>query len=153
MNIYLIRHGEADRPEPDAEKELTPAGKTSLVNQLTIWKNYIQEFDYIVSSPKKRTIQTAEYISEQFLKDHNNFLKDDKVGPGSKIEDIIELANILDAEDIAFTGHLPDVENHLSDLISNSGMQARFKPACLAKISFEGKAGKSKGTLELFLNS
>jgi phosphohistidine phosphatase SixA len=153
MNIYLIRHGKAERNQRSGEKELTQIGKEKVQANTNIWKNFIPKFDYLVSSPKTRAVQTAETIAEAYEIKKENFMIDDKVSSGSKVEDIIELANSLDAEDIGFVGHLPDVANHLSDLISNSGMQADFDTGGIAKVTYEGKAKLKMGVLQLLLKS
>lgn len=153
MNIYLIRHGQAERSQDSGEKELTQTGKEKVEKNTKLWKHLIPKFDYIISSPKKRAVQTAETIAEAYNIGKDNFIVDDKISSGSKVEDVTELANSLDSEDIAFVGHLPDVQNHLADLVSKSGMQAEFSTSGIAKVKYEGKAKLKMGILELLISS
>lgn len=107
MNIYLIRHGDAEKAvvgKKDFDRELTQSGKLKMKAACESWKNLIDKFDFIVSSPLVRTIQTAQIISETFGI-MNKIIPDRKLSPGCRVENIIEIANSLGGEDIAFVGH------------------------------------------------
>lgn len=153
MNVYLIRHAEAEKittNKKDSERQLTEGGKTLLHNAVKNWKNGIPKIDILISSPYLRAKQTAEIISEQFeLKD--KFYVDNKLAPGCKTKDIIEIANMFNSDDIAFVGHQPDLSEHLEMLISSETVSLTFKPAAIAKISFEGRVKEQKGTLKFLL--
>ncbi len=153
MNIYLVRHGDAEKislNKKDSERELTAAGKTKLKNAAAAWKQYVPPFDYLVSSPLARALQTAKVI-EEFFEVKNEMIVDRKLSPGSSTNDIIEIANSLNADNIAFVGHQPDFSEHVSNLISSGGANVDFKKAALAKISFHGKVHLSRGVLEFLI--
>ncbi len=153
MNIYLIRHGEAvraDAGKKDFDRELTPAGELKTKTAAANWKYFIDNFDYIISSPLVRAIQTANIIAEIYgMK--AKVITDKKISPGSKSESIIEIANSLDCKDIAFVGHQPDLSEHLSNFISAKGASVEFKKSAIAKISFSSKARLAKGILEFLI--
>lgn len=153
MNVYLIRHAEAERISPlikDSERTITAEGKKALENAIKFWKVAISQIDILLSSPYLRAKQTAEIVSENFgLTD--KFFVDNKLAPGCKTKDIIELANMFKVEDIAFVGHQPDLSEHLEALISDQNINISFKPATIAKINFEGKVKPQRGTLKYLL--
>ena len=152
MNIYLIRHGDAEKSSPakkDAERKLTPEGISAIESAAEGWKNIISSFDYIVSSPLKRAVQTAEIIAKVF--NYSDEIITDKRIAGGRIDDIIEIANSLEGKEIAFIGHEPDFSNYVSSLISSSGAFLSFKKGMIAKISFDNKVRLSKGNLEFLI--
>lgn len=153
MNIYLIRHGEAERSSSgtgDFERKLTKEGKLQVRLSAEKWKSVIKSFDYIISSPLTRAVQTAKIIAEVF--DYNEeIIKDDRLSSGGTTEGLIQIAESLDGDDFAFIGHQPDMSQHVSTLISNSGAHVEFKKAAIAKISFHNRVQVSRGELEFLI--
>jgi phosphohistidine phosphatase SixA len=153
MNLYLIRHGDAERISgevQDFNRKLTPEGEFILRAAVKNWKNLIPSFDHIISSPYIRAIKTGKIIASEYnLLD--KFDTNDKLSCGSKTEDIIEIANSLDGKNIALIGHEPDFSNHLSKLISSTVAFASFKKGAIAKIIFNNKAALSRGVLEFLI--
>ena len=153
MNIYLIRHGDAEKSsigKKDFDRDLTASGITKLKTAVVNWKVLIDNFDYIISSPLVRARHTASLIAEvyEFKKE---IILDKKLSPGSKTESLIEIANSLSGEEIAFVGHQPDLSEHLSNMISSKGAYLDFKKSAIAKISFYNKAHLGKGMLEFLI--
>ena len=153
MNIYLIRHGDAEKAaigKKDFDRELTSSGKDKMISAVSSWKNLIEKLDCIYSSPLKRALQTAEIAAEEYgIK--SKIIVDKKLSPGCKSESIVEIANSEGKEDIAFVGHQPDFSEILSDLISNKGAYVEFKKGAIAKVVFGNKARLFNGTLEFLI--
>jgi phosphohistidine phosphatase len=153
MNIYLIRHGDAERTSPglsDFERKLTKEGKIQLKASAERWKNLVTGFDYIVTSPLTRAVQTAKIITDVF-EYNNEIIKDQRLGGGGNTEGLIEIADSLDGDDIAFVGHQPDFSQYLSDLISSGYARIEFKKAAIAKIYFHNRMQISRGVLEFLI--
>ncbi|HVO75969.1 MAG TPA: histidine phosphatase family protein [Ignavibacteriaceae bacterium] len=153
MNIYLIRHSDAEKSSEnikDNDRKLTPEGEQKAKICALGWKNIIKGFDFIVSSPLARAIQTAKIISEVF-EHKKDIVIDKRITCGTKTEDLIELANSLGGEEMAFVGHEPDFSEHVSRLVSISGAFVEFKKCAIAKISFQNKARIGKGILEFLI--
>jgi len=155
MNIYLIRHGDAETissSKSDHERELTSKGKESIKKAATGWKKIINNFDLIASSPYKRAVQTAEIIA--YVYNYTDKISTDKrIASGSKPHDLIDFIKSLDEKNIAVVGHEPDMSRNLSALVSPSGMYCEFKKGTIAKINFDGKIRSSAGTLEFIIPS
>ena len=150
MNLYFARHGEAENTAPDEKRRLSADGRVILKNSCKVWKNYVERFDIIISSPLIRAIETGKIIKSEF-ESNTKILTDEKLRPGCRSESIIELANSLNSETILFIGHQPDFGQIISQLISNSEVSMKIKAGAFAKISFEGKATFGKGRLEFLL--
>ena len=153
MNIFLIRHGKAEPASPakkDIDRELTEEGISIINRSAGFWKNRIISFDFIITSPFKRAVQTAEIIAE-LMNYKNDLIIDNVLSPGSSTRSVIQLAEVLNGDNIAFVGHQPDMSYHISSLVCNSQLNLKFSPASIAKISFKGNPNPGKGTLEFLL--
>jgi phosphohistidine phosphatase len=153
MNLYLIRHGDAEKISRDVQdfnRKLTPEGESILKDAVKNWKTLIPSLDYIISSPYIRAIKTAKIIASEYgILD--KFVANDKLSCGSKTDDILEIVNSLDGKNIALVGHEPDFSNHLSKFISSTVAFASFKKGAIAKIIFNNKAALSRGVLEFLI--
>ncbi len=154
MNLYLIRHAEAENPtilKSDFDRKLTQNGIEKFTQAVIGWKNLIKDFDYIVTSPYLRALQTAEIVSMHYPPGNGKLIQDSKLGCGSITDDIIEIIDSLKADNIALVGHEPDFSELVSALISNSGAFLNFKKGMIAKINFNGKIRKGSGILDFFI--
>lgn len=153
LNIYLIRHSDAEsvaKGLKDADRQLTEDGVKRIKEASLKWKVFLPEINFIVSSPYVRALQTAKIIAEVY-NCSDKVLVDKKIGCGSKTSDLVEIANSLEAEHIAFVGHQPDMSEHISSFISTNYAFAEFKKGTIARISFHNKAREGKGILEYLI--
>lgn len=153
MNIYFIRHGEAEptsEQQPHEERELTQQGILILKASAEMWKNYLTDIDIILSSPLKRAMQTAEIIKEAFdVK--TNIMQEISLLNGGQTEDLLNLAGSLGLNELALIGHQPDIGIHISLMIGANEINSRIPPATIAKISFNSNPGIGKGKLEFLI--
>lgn len=153
MNLYLVRHAEAEKTQPgkrDYERKLSKDGVKSIEYASSRWKYFINHLDHICASPYSRAVETAEIIALAF--DYKReIIKDKVLSAGSNTKDLIELVNALEGNDILIVGHQPDLSEHLSGLISSRGASIEFRKTALAKITFNGKADFSRGYLEYLI--
>jgi phosphohistidine phosphatase len=153
LNIYLIRHAQAEPTthlKKDRERELTAEGIQILKESATSWKNFITGFDFILSSPFRRALHTAEILADYFgYKDE--IIRDNSLAPGSNTNAIIQLAASLNGERIAFIGHQPDIGFQISSLICTSEVNLKMSPATIVNISFNGYPKIGKGLLKFLL--
>jgi phosphohistidine phosphatase len=153
MNLYIIRHGDAERISEDVNdfnRKLTSKGESILKSAVKKWKVIIPSLDYIISSPYLRAVQTAEIIASEYnLLD--KLIKNDKLSSGCRTEDVVDTINSYDGKNIAIVGHEPDCSNHISKFISSSVAFISFKKGAIAKIIFNNKAVLSRGILEFLI--
>jgi phosphohistidine phosphatase len=150
MNIYLVRHSEAEptsQLKKDSERELTQVGTKLIESAATRWKPFITNFEYIFTSPFKRAVQTAEIIAS-VTGTKNEIIIDKSLSPGSNAEAIILISNTFEADEIVFVGHQPDISFIISQFISSYDVNLKISPVTICKISFKGKPKPGKGKLE-----
>jgi len=153
MNIYLIRHAEAEQTsdlKPHEERELTPRGIAILKASADIWKNYITNIDIILSSPLNRAMQTAEIVKKSF-EVKNDVVEEISLLNGGKTEDLLNLADSLGLNELAMIGHQPDIGIHIAILIGANELNCWIPPSTIAKISFDGNLKIGKGKLEFLI--
>ncbi len=153
MNIYLIRHGIPENvslTKSDADRKLTEKGIAQMIAAAKGWKNLQNKFDWIVTSPLIRAVQTAEIIAKEF-EIIDKIIVDKRLGLHSKTEQLIDLVNEINDGEIALVAHEPDLSSHLSNLVSSSGANFSFERGMISKVSFNGKARPCKGVLEFII--
>ncbi len=116
MQLYFLRHGEADWPDwtkPDDERPLTDFGKKEIRRVAKLLKRLKARPDLIVTSPLPRASQTAE-IAAKYL--GAKLRQDEVLAPGFGTN---ELQIILDrhrSKTLMLVGHEPDFTNVISTL-------------------------------------
>jgi phosphohistidine phosphatase len=149
MNLYLIRHSIAEKSsfnKKDIERELTEEGRSLIKNFAHSWKNFVENFDIILSSPLKRTVQTSEIISS-VMQTSPNILLENNLAPGSRTSDLIDLLTLTDKDNIAVVGHQPDLSIHISNFCGKNGFSLVFPAGAIAKIEFERQVRYNSGKL------
>jgi len=155
MNLYLVRHSDAERTasgKRDEERSLLKEGRERIKTAAKGWLYIINKIDLICTSPYLRALETAEIIAETFDYE-KEIIKDKSLMAGCFTKDLITFVNSLDGENIMVVGHQPDLSEHVSNLISSNGALVEFKKAAIAKISFNGKLNQAKGYLEYLIPS
>lgn len=153
MNLYLVRHADAEKTQPgkkDEDRKLSKEGKERIQGVANQWFYFIKKLDLICTSPFIRAVETAEIIAKCF-EYKGEIIRDNLLAAGSYTKDLIQLINSLQGEDILIVGHQPDLSEHVSNFISSNGALVDFKKAAIAKIAFNGKANLSKGYLEYLI--
>jgi phosphohistidine phosphatase len=149
MNLYLIRHSISERNsfnKKDVDRELTKEGELLINNSANTWKNFIDNFDIILTSPLKRARQTSELISS-VMQTTKNILVENNLAPGSRTSDLIDILKEMDLNHIAVVGHQPDISIHISNLCGKEGFNLVFSESTIAKIEFAKQIRYNSGKL------
>ena len=153
MNIYLIRHGEAEPTsvrKPQEERELTKDGEKIVKASAEFWKKYVSEFEIIFSSPLKRAMQTAHIIKDVFnIK--SEVLPEVSLLNSGLTEDLLNIVSSFGAENVAMVGHQPDLGTHISRMTSGNEVNIKMPSGAIAKISFKGTPAVGEGVLEFLI--
>ncbi|GMU86617.1 MAG: phosphohistidine phosphatase SixA [Ignavibacteriales bacterium] len=153
MNVYLIRHGEAESggySVTDFERRLTPHGKKVVKKAAEYWKKIIPLPDLIVSSPLLRAKETAEIVHDVFgVKSAIVF--DRLLAGNTDTDSVCEMINIFGVNSVMLFGHEPDMSTHLSNMTTGGHLHVEFKKAMIARISFPSRAGRGRGALEFLI--
>jgi len=153
VNIYLIRHGEAEphsKTQPHELRELTNDGIAALKDTAENWKNYTKSFDIILSSPLKRATQTAKLIHDVLEVEHE-VVEEISLLNGGLTEDLLSIAEALGMNEIAMVGHQPDIGIHIASMTGSSNTNFKIPPAAIAKIHFKDKPRIGQGVLEFLI--
>lgn len=153
MNIYLIRHGEAESTsenKPHEERMLTANGIEILKTSVIFWKNFIDRLDIILTSPLKRAKQTAQIINREF-KAEFDVIEEICLLNGGMTEDLLSVAQSMNMSEIAMVGHQPDIGEHIAAMTGSGEAHFKIPVASIAKINFKDKICIRKGVLEFLI--
>ena len=119
MEIYLMQHGPALPKEQDPDEGLSPAGEARIHASGKALKKMGISFDAILSSPKKRSKQTATIVAEETGFPPEKIMETEKVKAMSPPEETIKaLAEYSGDVKILIAGHLPSVAEVASFLLT-----------------------------------
>ena len=120
MELYFLRHGEADWPnwkKLDDERPLTKRGKKEMREVATFLKRVKARPDIIVTSPLPRASQTAEITAERLKV---KCCEDKLLAPGFDRAGLEELLKKHPGESLMVVGHEPDFTEVISELTGAS---------------------------------
>jgi len=119
MEIYLMQHGPALPKEQDPEEGLSPDGEARIHWSGKALKKIGISFDVILSSPKKRSKQTAGIIAGEIGVLPENIIETEKVKAMTPAEETVKtLSELSGKKRILITGHLPSVAEIASFLLT-----------------------------------
>jgi phosphohistidine phosphatase len=138
--LYLVRHSKSswkDSAIPDFDRPLSKRGinDAPLIGKVLAHKNI--KVDLIISSPAKRTRQTAEIIAEKI-----KYKKDVKFDKDLYEADVFEIIAIIkevdeSIDDLMIVGHNPGLTDVLN-YVTNSNIDNI--PTCgVAKLEFNNR--------------
>ena len=84
MELFILRHGKAGirtSEASDSKRKLSEVGKKEVEEISKVLQRSGIQFDYIVTSPLKRALQTAEIILKNQKTKKNNFLTWNELKP------------------------------------------------------------------------
>jgi phosphohistidine phosphatase len=141
MQLYFLRHGEADWPgwtKPDDERPLTDFGKKE-VRQLAKFLGRLNvKPDLIVTSPLPRAFQTAEAAAEQLK---TKLRQDEALEPGFGIRELSTVLERHRSKVLMLVGHEPDFSSVISAL---TGGLVKMSKAGVALVDIDPETEKGR---------
>jgi phosphohistidine phosphatase len=116
MQLYFLRHGEADWPgwtKPDDERPLTDFGKKEVRQVAKFLSRLKVKADLIVTSPLPRALQTAEVAAEELK---TKLRQDEALEPGFGISELRTVVKRHGSKVLMLVGHEPDFSSVISAL-------------------------------------
>lgn len=141
MQLYFLRHGEADWPgwtEPDDERPLTDFGKKEVRQVAKFLDRLKAKPDLIVSSPLPRALQTAEVAAEQLK---TKLRQDEALEPGFGISELSTLLKRHHSKALMLVGHEPDFSSVISAL---TGGFIKMSKAGIALVDLDPETEKGR---------
>ena len=141
MQLYFLRHGEADWPgwtKPDDERPLTDFGKKE-VRQVAKFLNRLNvKPGLIVTSPLPRALQTAEVAAEQLK---TKLRQDEALEPGFGVSQLRTVLKRHRSKVLMLVGHEPDFSSVISAL---TGGFVKMSKAGVALIDIDPETEKGR---------
>jgi len=141
MQLYFLRHGEADWPgwtKPDDERPLTDFGKKE-AGQVAKFLNRLKvKPDLIVTSPLPRALQTAKAAAEQLKA---KLRQDEALEPGFGISELGAVLKRHRSKVLMLVGHEPDFSSVISAL---TGGFVKMSKAGVARVDIDPETEKGR---------
>ena len=156
MDLYLLRHAEAGKRLPaqarDAERSLTAKGKEELEDAARgLFRLKIQP-DYIVSSPLKRSRETASIVAKALKQRDKVELWDELKPEGSRQELFKRLSKLKTESVVLCIGHEPYLTLTINDIMGHQGPPRILLRKCgLARLSIKAFSPKVEGEIRWLL--
>jgi phosphohistidine phosphatase len=141
MELYFLRHGEADWPnwkKSDDERPLTKHGKRQMRDVAKFLDRLKVRPDLIVTSPLPRASQTAE-IAADYLK--GKLRTDELLSPGFGMKELRTLLKRHRAKRLMLVGHEPDFTDVIAGL---TGASTKLAKAGIALVDLDPESGQGK---------
>jgi phosphohistidine phosphatase len=141
MELYFLRHGEADWPEwkkSDDERPLTKRGKREMRDVAKFLDRLKVRPNLIVTSPLPRAAQTAE-IAADYLK--AKLRKDELLAPGFGASKLPTVLKRHGARVLMLVGHEPDFTQVISEL---TGASLKLSKAGVALVDLDPEFEEGK---------
>jgi phosphohistidine phosphatase len=141
MQLYFLRHGEADWPgwtKPDDERPLTDFGKKEVRQVATFLNRLKVNPDLIVTSPLPRALQTAEVAAEQLK---TKLRQDEALEPGFGISELRTVLKRHRSKVLMLVGHEPDFSSVVSAL---TGASLKLSKAGVALVDIDPGAEEGR---------
>jgi len=155
MDFFILRHGQAQElsatVKSDSKRMLTVTGKKEIEDIARGLKNLGIELDFIITSPLKRSQQTALIVANKLKIKKNNLLEWNELKPeGKRNEFYKQLSKLKDDARVLIVGHEPYLSTLIGEIITNgnSSCSIDLKKAGFAKIRILSKHPKFHGELK-----
>jgi phosphohistidine phosphatase len=122
MNLFILRHASAGvrrvNPQLDVNRPLDKEGKTHCLRLATVLNASKISFDMVVSSPLKRSLQTAQLVGTET--GYEAFIRPSTaLAPSATFDQFQRLLRELAAyENVLLVGHNPNITAFLGQLVA-----------------------------------
>jgi phosphohistidine phosphatase len=160
MNLFILRHASAGtrrtNPTVDVKRPLDKEGKRHSLQLAYVLNALNINFDLIVSSPLKRSLQTAQLIGTETGYE-TPILISEALAPSATFPQFQRLLHDCAAyENVMVVGHNPNITSFLVQLISGHGGQntprnqprVRLRKGSIARVSLQ----RGPATLQVLLD-
>ncbi|MFA6449270.1 MAG: phosphohistidine phosphatase SixA [bacterium] len=150
MNIYLLRHGQAEpaaEGKTDAERALTPEGEKTIRDILPGLKKMVEQVEYSLTSPAARAVRTATILAEYYKCVDFLEIKNELGGSGGEASVGAYLNKLIGKDHVVVVGHEPYLSDLAKYLCGNPDGALNLKKGGMAKIYVAGFPGPGEGQL------
>ena len=132
MNLYILRHASAGlrriNPLLDSKRPLDKEGKRQCIQLAHVLNGLDIQFDLIISSPLKRSLQTASLIGTETGYEAR-ILQSPALAPSATFKEFQKLLrDHASCENLLVVGHNPNLSSFLGSLlVPPNGAEARVR--------------------------
>jgi phosphohistidine phosphatase len=143
MNLFILRHASAgtrrSNPLLDAKRPLDKEGKRHCLQLAQVLNALNIQFDLIVSSNLKRSVQTASLVGNE-MGYESPIQITDALAPQATLHDFQNLIHqSRDRENLLVVGHNPNINSFLGSLLvpasAHATAQVRLRKGSIARLS------------------
>jgi phosphohistidine phosphatase len=143
MNLFVLRHASAGIPRPnallDAKRPLDKDGKRQCLHLAHVLNALKIQFDLVVASPLKRSIQTASLVGTETGYEAPIAISK-ALSPEATLQDFQNLLREhSERENILVVGHNPNISSFLGALLvpptAHAPAQIRLRKGSIARLS------------------
>jgi phosphohistidine phosphatase len=132
MNLFILRHASAGtsrlNPLLDVKRPLDKEGKQHCLRLAQILNALKISFDLVISSPLKRSLQTAQLVATETGYEPRIQLSEG-LAPSATFADFQEvLKQANGSENVLVVGHNPNLQTFLGSLLATPGTLTRGIP-------------------------
>src|ERR1700722_2268498 len=141
MNLYILRHASAGlrrtNPLLDVKRPLDKEGKKHSLQLAYVLNALNIQFDLIISSPLKRSLQTAAMIGTETGYE-DPIQQSEALAPSATVKDFQKLLRELsNRENVLVVGHNPNLATFLGSLLvpaSSPEAKIRLRKGSIARV-------------------
>jgi phosphohistidine phosphatase len=156
MNLFVLRHASAGtrraNPIIDIKRPLDKEGKRHCLQLAHVLNELSVQFDLVISSPLKRSLQTASLVGTETGYEAP-ILQSNSLAPEASFKDFQQLLHQhADKENVLVVGHNPNLSTFLGSLLVPNGASTvpriRLRKGSLARVTL----GRGQATLQGMLD-
>jgi phosphohistidine phosphatase len=132
MELYILRHGDAEDGSSGSHRQLSVSGRQQVCEQAKQHNQCLANIGLVITSPLIRARQTADLVMSQAAI-HCPLQITDCLLPSAQIEAIEQLLEKNSCHKILLVGHLPLLDQLINYFVGDN--VARLATASLASLS------------------
>jgi phosphohistidine phosphatase len=132
MELYILRHGDAENGSVDSQRQLSDKGRQQVISQAKQHSQRLATIESVITSPLVRASQTAELVMSQAVI-HCTPQIADCLLPNAQVAAVEQLLEKNNSQRILLVGHLPLLDQLIYYFVGDS--VARMATASLASLS------------------
>jgi phosphohistidine phosphatase len=132
MELYFLRHGDAENNFPDSQRQLSAQGRQQVIEQAKRHRQRLANLESIITSPLILACQSAELVMSQ-ASIHCPPQITDCLLPNARVAEVEQLLENNNSQRILLVGHLPLLDQLINYFVGDS--VARMVTASLASLS------------------
>jgi phosphohistidine phosphatase len=161
MNLYFLRHASAGvrrvNPTLDVKRPLDKEGKDHCLRLAHVLNALKVSFDLVISSPLKRSLQTAQFVATETGYE-TQILLSNGLAPSATFADFHQMLEqqVNGAENVLVVGHSPNIQLFLGSMLvprtvaaaAKAIPQIRMRKGSIARVAVTRDVAVLQGLLD-----